>query len=313
MTLYGDFLADNHRRMHKWYQYFPVYERHFERFRNRHITLFEIGIGEGGSLQQWRRYFGPFAILVGIDIYPRCKQVEEHQVHVRIGSQADIGFLESVVAEFGTPDIVIDDGSHLQHHVNASFDFLYPRVAKNGVYVVEDLHAAYWPNHGGGVRAPGSFIETIKIYIDRMHAGYTNDQSLRSAAGERTTSIHVYDSITVFEVGERRTAAERLTGDPALFSGSWAPPGKTSEEFDQVVAAALQDMEIPEGSPRPPPDAPNPTAGAAPASRIAALEAELRLLRTSSSWRLTAPLRALRRQQAKILCFFLSRKRHLLS
>jgi hypothetical protein len=72
-------------------------------------------------------------------------------------------------------------------------------------------------------------------------------------------------------------------------------------------------MEIPEGSPRPPPDAPNPTAGAAPASRIAALEAELRLLRTSSSWRLTAPLRALRRQQAKILCFFLSRKRHLLS
>jgi limonene-1,2-epoxide hydrolase len=71
VTLYGDFFKDNHHRIHKWYQYFALYEQHSARFRNRHVTIFEIGVGEGGSLQQWRDYFGPFAIIVGIDIYPR--------------------------------------------------------------------------------------------------------------------------------------------------------------------------------------------------------------------------------------------------
>ena len=46
MTLFGDFLRNDHRRSHKWHQYFPVYERHLERFRNRHVTLMEVGLGE---------------------------------------------------------------------------------------------------------------------------------------------------------------------------------------------------------------------------------------------------------------------------
>src|ERR1700722_19274468 len=103
MTLFSEFLSHNHRRSHKWYHYFPVYERHFERFRNQHITLFEIGIGEGGSLQQWKRYLGPFARIVGIDIEPMCKQIEEDQIHVRIGSQDNEEFLARVVGEFGNP------------------------------------------------------------------------------------------------------------------------------------------------------------------------------------------------------------------
>ena len=175
MTLYGDYLGNDHRPMHKWHQYFPVYEAHFERFRNRHITIFEIGVGEGGSLDLWRGYFGPFAVIVGIDIYPRCRQLEGDQVHIRIGSQTDLQFLAEIVNEFGAPDIVIDDGSHLQHHVNATFTFLYPLVAKNGVYLVEDLHTAYWPDHGGGLLRPGSFIETAKGFVDKMHADYIGE------------------------------------------------------------------------------------------------------------------------------------------
>lgn len=292
VTLYGDFLDDGHRRIHKWYQYFPAYEAHFERFRNRHVTVFEIGIGEGGSLQQWRRYLGPFAIIVGMDIYPRCKQVEEDQVHVRIGSQADLAFLASVVAEFGPPDIVIDDGSHLQPHVNATFDFLYPQVAKNGVYLVEDLHAAYWPDHGGGLRAKTSFIETAKTYVDRMHADYIENNAGRSEAGDRTTSIHFYDSVVVFEVGERRVMGSRMTGDPKLFSNEWAPPDHTAESFSQVVAGALSGLEVP-GSPTI--MSASPDRQIADNHRAAMLEAEVQLLRQSTSWRLTSPLRAVGR------------------
>lgn len=294
MTLYGEYLREDHRRIHKWYQYFPVYEAHFERFRNRHVTIFEIGIGEGGSLAMWRRYFGPYAIIVGMDVYPRCKQVEEDQVHVRIGSQADPAFLAAVVAEFGAPDIVIDDGSHLQHHVNVTFDTLYPLVAKNGVYLVEDLHAAYWPNHGGGLRAPGSFIETAKTTVDRMHVDYIGDERLRSPATDRTTSVHFYDSVVVLEVGERRVQGNRMTGEAARFDNNWTPPGEQKEEYAGKVDAILGALETPSLT-----LAPNAPAPAGHAGVIMQAEESLReeiaALRSSTSWRLTGPVRAVGR------------------
>jgi hypothetical protein len=57
--------------------------------------------GEGGSLDTWRRYLGPDASMVGIDIDQRCADRLDPPNLVRIGSQADRVFLEGVVAEFG--------------------------------------------------------------------------------------------------------------------------------------------------------------------------------------------------------------------
>ncbi len=84
----------------------------------------------------WRRFLGPYAKIVGIDINPACKAAEEEQVAVRIGSQTDPSFLASLLAEFGVPDIVLDDGSHQTADVNATFDYLFPRLGKNSIYVV---------------------------------------------------------------------------------------------------------------------------------------------------------------------------------
>jgi hypothetical protein len=59
----------------------------------------------------WKRYFGPHATIIGIDINPKCKAYEEDQIAIRIGEQQDVTFLNSVLDEFGAPDIVLDDGS----------------------------------------------------------------------------------------------------------------------------------------------------------------------------------------------------------
>jgi hypothetical protein len=201
MSLWSDFQQNNGRIIDKWKHYFPVYETHFRRYVDRPMTLLEIGCGEGGSLQLWKRYFGPHAQIVGIDILPHCEQFEEDQIAVRIGSQSDTSFLARVIEEFGAPDIVVDDGSHQMSDVVASFGFLYPRTARRGVYLVEDLHTAYWHHYGGGLRRPGTFIELCKSLIDELNADHSDGALPPTEFTRSTLSMHFYDSMAVFERG----------------------------------------------------------------------------------------------------------------
>ena len=201
MNLWSSFLTNDGRLIHKWKHYFPIYERHFRDFVYKPVTFIEIGCGRGGSLQMWKRYFGPHARIVGIDILPECKEFEEDQIEIRIGAQQDRQFLENVIAEFGAPDIVLDDGSHVMSHVIASFQFLYPRVAKNGVYMVEDLHTAYWEEYEGGLRKPTTFIELSKNLLDELNADHSRGALAPTEFTRATLSMHFYDSVTVFEKG----------------------------------------------------------------------------------------------------------------
>jgi SAM-dependent methyltransferase len=202
MNLWADFLGNGDRRViHKWKHYFPIYERHFAPFVNRSVTFVEIGCGAGGSLQMWKRLFGPHAQIVGLDIDPRCKAFEDDQIAVRIGAQQDPLFLEAVAKEFGPLDVVLDDGSHIMAHVAASFLHLYPRLSKNGVYLVEDLHTAYWPEYGGALRRPDSFIEIAKALVDELNANHARGALLPTEFTRTTNSVCFYDSIVVFERG----------------------------------------------------------------------------------------------------------------
>jgi hypothetical protein len=165
------------------------------------MTLIEIGSGEGGSLQLWKQYLGPYARIVGLDIRPECKEFEEDQIYVRIGDQSDDGFLLSVIDEFGPAQIVIDDGSHQMDHIAASFRCLYPKIAPDGVYFVEDLHTAYWEQFGGGLRRPGSFIEISKNLIDELNVELGRGSASETEFSKTTLSIHFYESVVVFEKG----------------------------------------------------------------------------------------------------------------
>ncbi|MGB7601983.1 MAG: class I SAM-dependent methyltransferase [Candidatus Sulfotelmatobacter sp.] len=201
MTLWSDFLTNDKRIIHKWKHYFPIYERHFKDFVYKPVTFIEIGCGLGGSLQMWKRYFGPHARIIGIDIDLECKKFEEDQIEVHIGQQQDGQFLQSLIDEIGTPDIVLDDGSHLMSHILATFQFLYPKVAKNGVYLVEDLHTAYWDEYEGGLRKPSTFIEACKNLIDELNADHSRGALPRTEFTQTTLSMHFYDSVAVFERG----------------------------------------------------------------------------------------------------------------
>jgi len=193
------FLNNKNNVVHKWHHYIPLYDKYFGSFRNRPIRFLEIGVSKGGSLQMWRQYFGDDAIIFGIDINPECKEYNGLSGQVRIGSQADEDFLVSVVAEMGGIDIVLDDGSHRMEHIVGSLKILFPKLNNSGIYLIEDLHTAYWRNFGGGFDKKSNFFNSIRDLIDDIHHWYHPVGHHKEMISNYCSAIHIHDSIVVLE------------------------------------------------------------------------------------------------------------------
>lgn len=190
-------------KVHKWHHYIPLYDRYFSPWRNKPLRFLEIGVNNGGSLQMWRKFFGPDAVLCGIDIDPDCAQYDGQSAMVRIGSQDDPDFLKAVVEEMGGIDVVLDDGSHRMPHINKSLNVLFPMLEMGGIYMIEDLHTAYYPKFGGGFETEANFFNRVRDLIDDMHLWYHGHRPLKMRPLQRQISgIHVHDSIVVLEKAE---------------------------------------------------------------------------------------------------------------
>lgn len=189
--------------VHKWHHFLPIYDRHFAPWRNRPVRFLEIGVSRGGSLAMWRQYFGPEAIIFGIDIDPDCAQYDGIAGQVRIGSQADPAFLRAVIAEMGGVDVVLDDGSHRMRHIRVSLETLFPLLDPAGFYMIEDLHTAYWRRFGGGYWRRGNFYNYVRRLIDDMHSWYHVTSPSHPVVSDSLRSIQIYDSICVLEKGRK--------------------------------------------------------------------------------------------------------------
>jgi cephalosporin hydroxylase len=110
----------------------------FSQLRDAEFNLIEIGASRDASLRTWKSYF-PHAQIVGIDINPDCKNLEEESIVIEIGSQEDPEFIDRVFSAY-PPAIVVDDGSHLGHHVLFSFERIFPYLLPGGYYVIEDMN-----------------------------------------------------------------------------------------------------------------------------------------------------------------------------
>jgi hypothetical protein len=110
--------------------------------------------------------------------------------------------------------VVLDDGSHEMEHLRKTFAFLYPLVPKNGVYMVEDLHTAYWSEFGGGYDKPDNFINYAKTLIDELNADQSRGAIAATPFTRQTWSMCFYDSIIAFEKGDvwRKAAPQSTAG-----------------------------------------------------------------------------------------------------
>lgn len=230
------FRSNTGRLIHKCKHYFDIYERHFNRFRNKEVVILEIGVSHGGSLQMWKSYFGKDAKIYGIDIDPRCKEFEEDNIKIFIGSQSDRDFLRDVKKLIPRADIIIDDGGHTMKQQRVSFEELFDHVNDDGVYLVEDLHTSYWALFGGGHERKNTFIEYSKNFIDYLNAYHSEQKSLKiNNFTSSADSLHFYDSILVIEKKIKQKPIDESTG-VASFENPSVDDGFVSRKLIKTTA-----------------------------------------------------------------------------
>ena len=203
-------LFKEHRGRHssKWHHYFEIYDRHLSHLIGKSFTLLEIGIAGGGSLQLWKKYFGSSINIIGIDINEQC-YFEESQIKNYIGDQTDSEFLLKILKENDQPNVIIDDGSHIQSHVIKTFKFLYPKLSDDGIYIVEDCHTSYWPRFEGGVNSHLNFVEIMSNSVHDVNTKWFD--IFKEPRLNDLNSIHFYDSMIVCE--KKNKDLERLMVD----------------------------------------------------------------------------------------------------
>lgn len=197
MMLVDIFRGHKGRVAHKHPIHLEAYEGFFERFKNIPVNLLEIGIGDGGSLQLWKKYFDK-GVIAGIDVVDLRRFEEETGAKISVGSQDDTDFLKYVAQDLGHLNIVIDDGSHICSHQILTFETLFPMLEDGGIYICEDTHTSYREAYGGGFESPGSFVEYVKKMIDSLHRSEVPDHKF-TEVWDSVFSIHFYPNAVIIE------------------------------------------------------------------------------------------------------------------
>ena len=164
--------------------FYPVYERLMEPLRSMPLSLLELGVYDGGSLQTWATYF-PFARISGLDLNP--PPLPSHpRIRTFAGDQADTVLLARVAAEIAPDgfDIIIDDCAHIGAVAKASFWYLFNNHLKpGGLYIIEDWETGYMPGWPDGRACAAKtdsrehmpshdagMVGFIKQLVDEIHA-----------------------------------------------------------------------------------------------------------------------------------------------
>jgi hypothetical protein len=209
----------------KWgiHKYAIHYQTHLMHLRKRAINLLEIGVGGqddpkkgGASLRMWKAFF-PKANIYAIDIFDKSA-IEEPRIKIFKGSQADPEFLLWVAQKIGRLDVIIDDGSHINEHVLASFHVLFPLLAENGIYAIEDLQTSYWPSFAGSENT--NDVNTSMGYIKSLVDGLNWEEFHERKNGpydEMITQIHFFHNLAIINKGRNVEGSNKSPGHIARF------------------------------------------------------------------------------------------------
>ena len=183
--------------------FIQLYQKYFSSFKDSKINILEIGVENGDSLRIWREFFTN-ANICGIDIDQKDFKIEN--VDIRQGDQSNHSFLLSLINYYKKFDIIIDDGSHQAKHIITSFNYLFPYLSENGIYVVEDLQTSYFPRYGGSrinLNKKRSSMNFIKSLTDSINYEKNNRPFFKKNKFDgQIQSINFHQNIAFIYKGE---------------------------------------------------------------------------------------------------------------
>ena len=155
----------------KWDSYLEVYERAFSGLRESALSMLEVGVQNGGSLEIWSRYFPHAQAIVGCDVNPDCARLAfgDPRIRLVIGNVNSPEALRAIRSHCASFDIILDDGSHLPRDIVFTFLNYFPALKPGGLYLIEDLHCSYWPKWGGGIVKQNSAYAFLKLLVDLVN------------------------------------------------------------------------------------------------------------------------------------------------
>jgi demethylmacrocin O-methyltransferase len=192
------------------HHYTQHYQRHLEHLRGKKFTLLEIGIGGykragkgGASLRMWKHFF-PKAQIIGLDIEDKSF-AERKRIKVYQGSQVDKALVTRIVEEAGGVQVVIDDGSHRPEHIRETFRFLFPLLADDGIYAIEDTQTSYWPSWGGStdLQSRESTMALVKDLLDGLNYEEFEEETGHEPtySDKHVVAVHAYHNLVIIEKG----------------------------------------------------------------------------------------------------------------
>lgn len=230
--LYARFTANKaFQPFDKWIHYFDIYERTLQRFVGTSARVLEIGVFHGGGLDQLRFFLGEDAELIGADVDPAARDACAGRFPVAVGDQTDPGFLDSVVAEYGPFDVIIDDGGHSMRQQITSIERLFPTLNDGGVYIVEDTHTSYWEGYQD---ADQTFMNWVKDRVDDVNGYHFAGEAELPVWTTHVDGLHVYDSVVVLDKKKRFPPFCEVAG-----TGSFVLNDRISESTLLTYRAAL--------------------------------------------------------------------------
>jgi hypothetical protein len=128
----------------KMTSYFSTYAELLSGFRNKKCTLVEIGVLDGGSLIMWKKWLGDKARIIGIDLNPDAKSLENHGFEIYIGNQADAKFWENFYSNVGDIDVLIDDGGHQSFQQIMTIYCALFNLRNKCMVIVEDTATSFY-------------------------------------------------------------------------------------------------------------------------------------------------------------------------
>jgi len=183
----------------KWSNYFAIYDELLGRYVGKEFVFVEIGVLNGGSLRMWREFFGKKARIIGIDINPVAKMMEQEGFEIFIGDQASPRFWTEFMEQVGPIDVLLDDGGHTNRQQIMTVKNCVAHIRDGGLLLVEDVHASYMASFGNPSNY--SFMNFAKKIADEMNRRNPYVSVARSNVYAHTVhAVTFFDSIVCFHV-----------------------------------------------------------------------------------------------------------------